>query len=287
MTQHIIQSPDKHCVICGYHLYQLDPTGNCPECGTAIERSLRDETLANASPRWLTSVTLGVLGLLGCQLIDMLDVCLRMLVPMLFYNRRAWLWLRGIGVALTLLNFASLFAITAKEPGRPTRGQRWLRRLIRTIAVIQVLELIVILISPYVVPHTRTWDITYYALILSGDILTIPASIAISLLFIAWMRRDRAHALRRWLITLLIVGPIASIIGFISLRATELLNILLGPPYFFFPRLQDWPGIWFEQAVKMVDLIVVLCMLRQLNLARKRAATQTMEAYTRPIQHTN
>jgi hypothetical protein len=41
------------CIACEYPLRGLDPKGKCPECGTSIARSLRDDRLAHASPFWV------------------------------------------------------------------------------------------------------------------------------------------------------------------------------------------------------------------------------------------
>ena len=41
------------CIACEYPLRGLDPKGKCPECGTPIARSLRDDRLAHASPFWV------------------------------------------------------------------------------------------------------------------------------------------------------------------------------------------------------------------------------------------
>jgi len=52
------------CIRCRYQLAGLSPDGDCPECGTEIARSLSEDRLADADPRWLGRILLG-LALLG------------------------------------------------------------------------------------------------------------------------------------------------------------------------------------------------------------------------------
>jgi MFS family permease len=48
------------CIICDYDLRELDPAGNCPECGTPIERSLKGDLLRYADTTWLEVVHRGL-----------------------------------------------------------------------------------------------------------------------------------------------------------------------------------------------------------------------------------
>lgn len=56
---------DLPCHHCGYNLRQLPLSAACPECGTALERSLRSDHLDTASPQWLRRVSLGLNVLVG------------------------------------------------------------------------------------------------------------------------------------------------------------------------------------------------------------------------------
>ncbi len=51
---------DTPCIHCGYNLRGLAAGGMCPECGHAIEESLRGELLRFANPDWLRRVRLGI-----------------------------------------------------------------------------------------------------------------------------------------------------------------------------------------------------------------------------------
>lgn len=51
---------DRYCIKCAYPLVGLAPDGQCPECGTSIELSLREPTLANADPAYLLTLRSGL-----------------------------------------------------------------------------------------------------------------------------------------------------------------------------------------------------------------------------------
>ncbi len=52
---------DVPCRTCGYNLRGLSPDDRCPECGTAVARSMRGDLLAAADPAWLRRVCRGQL----------------------------------------------------------------------------------------------------------------------------------------------------------------------------------------------------------------------------------
>ena len=48
------------CIRCGYNLRGLDFSGNCPECGEPVARSLRGEQLADEDPATVRRIALGL-----------------------------------------------------------------------------------------------------------------------------------------------------------------------------------------------------------------------------------
>jgi hypothetical protein len=63
---------DSHqsCIFCGYDLFGLEVSGNCPECGAAVEASIHGNLLEFSNPQWLERVKLGTVllfwGITGC-----------------------------------------------------------------------------------------------------------------------------------------------------------------------------------------------------------------------------
>lgn len=51
---------DISCRRCGYNLRSLSPAGRCPECGTAVGRSLRGDLLQFSDPQWVDKLASGM-----------------------------------------------------------------------------------------------------------------------------------------------------------------------------------------------------------------------------------
>ena len=82
------------CKSCGYDLTGLDPFGNCPECALAIERSLTDDRLANASPAYLARLHSGAFWIQTGIVVIILNIFVAM----------------GIGMAAQMLGLSNLAA---------------------------------------------------------------------------------------------------------------------------------------------------------------------------------
>jgi len=57
------------CIACEYPLKGLDRDGACPECGTRIALSLRDDRLCHAHPLWLMRVSEATTLILFCYVV--------------------------------------------------------------------------------------------------------------------------------------------------------------------------------------------------------------------------
>ena len=78
-------SADLHCVGCGYHLRGLAEDGTCPECGTAVARSMRGDLLSAADPAWMRRVYRGqTLMVIGCMvMLAWIPVALLLAIPLM------------------------------------------------------------------------------------------------------------------------------------------------------------------------------------------------------------
>lgn len=65
---------DFDCASCGYNLQGLQRGNACPECGTALRRSLRHDLLRFADPAWTGDLASGVTLLLASLAIDVVSV---------------------------------------------------------------------------------------------------------------------------------------------------------------------------------------------------------------------
>jgi len=78
---------DVPCIQCGYNLRGLDRETVCPECGGAIERTLRGPWLRYADPRWLYFLCVGTLLLLLKVLLSLSAQALSIIAAWLLVSR--------------------------------------------------------------------------------------------------------------------------------------------------------------------------------------------------------
>jgi hypothetical protein len=128
------------CIACEYPLRGLDPKGKCPECGTSIARSLRDDRLAHASPFWVFRLSQATTML--C-----LSTALALIFELPFYlpiattigptfSRFSLRFIDGIEA----INLIAKWLLGTPEPVAPgihrSRGWGWSIRIISTVAVL-------------------------------------------------------------------------------------------------------------------------------------------------------
>jgi len=140
---------DLSCIQCGYNLRTLHHDGKCPECGTAVERTLQGDYLRYSDPAWANKlalgtriITWGMLILFLCLVsVWVLDTILNVVEPS---RRRMVDWgVQVLGIIALLAAAASaigLWLLTFAEPNRGKRdAEKRLRRFVRGCMIITIL----------------------------------------------------------------------------------------------------------------------------------------------------
>lgn len=134
---------DVACVNCGYNLRGLAPGGDCPECGSAVRQSLREDRLADAPLAWLRRVRWGAYVLVAALvLLPVVN-----LVPAAVLAWGAWapsMTLVQLGVVLAWgvnllavgVGVMGLWLLTAPEPGRAEPATDWRPRAAGRVALL-------------------------------------------------------------------------------------------------------------------------------------------------------
>jgi hypothetical protein len=104
---------DMPCMICGYNLRGLMIDGRCPECGSAVSRSVHGNLLRYADAEWLAKLLLGVRLMLWSILIAILVSLIGGIVLALGGPRA----ITGItAIFMAGLDVAAALLITVQEP---------------------------------------------------------------------------------------------------------------------------------------------------------------------------
>lgn len=129
------------CVACEYPLKGLNQAGACPECGTRIALSLRDDRLAHGSPLWLFRLSQATMLL--CFATLMAWLCSLPLLPPIALSRDAPLYHVLTRITLLIPALAWLGAWVLCTPEYVAAGHyrhRWWCWSIRICATISVLN---------------------------------------------------------------------------------------------------------------------------------------------------
>ncbi len=103
---------DLICLKCGYNLRGLSPEGRCPECGTAVGRSLHGDRLQYCDPQWVDKLASGM----NCvwwslALLISTPVCLPLLILPTVWVLRANEDMSGITISCCYFMVTTLFWI--------------------------------------------------------------------------------------------------------------------------------------------------------------------------------
>jgi hypothetical protein len=141
-----ILNDDRHCVQCSYNLRGLPYAGNCPECGTPVENSLRGILLQYASPDYLKSVHQGLSlvlnGILLMIVFGLVGVFIGLAAATGVGAAPAWLPLvtGGLGLIPSVMMLLGYWKYTDPDPSFVgTELPKAARKVMRVTVVIQAL----------------------------------------------------------------------------------------------------------------------------------------------------
>jgi hypothetical protein len=134
---------DISCRKCGYNLRGLSPDGRCPECGTAVGRSLRGDYLHFADPQWVQTLASGMNWIVAGIVVGiMVGVITGGLIGSTGLDR---IWLSIIQIAVSLIGLVGYWKVTAPDPaGLENPGKLSMRKLVR---ICQIAALGILLLS--------------------------------------------------------------------------------------------------------------------------------------------
>lgn len=139
------------CIDCGYNLHGIDPSRDCPECGTPVASTMRGDLLRYADAGWLDRLRRGsqliaisiVIGLIGAAV----GMAIAAGDPM-FGTIAGWV----VDLISTGLWIAGLFYVTTPEPrANPLIHDEpvTLRRVMRVCALLTLVGTVINAIWPY------------------------------------------------------------------------------------------------------------------------------------------
>lgn len=129
-------SEDTVCLTCEYNLRGLGSDGRCPECGTAIGRSLRGDFLRFADPQYVRALAKGVTLMLWGVAVGIVGVILRS-------GPGAATDESGVGaitdIIASLVTMIGAWIVTTPDPNKLDAAKTFTaRRLIRLFAVLSL-----------------------------------------------------------------------------------------------------------------------------------------------------
>jgi len=236
-------SIDLRCRQCDYNLRGLRPGGKCPECGTAIEVSIRGDTMCYSDPRWLRRIAVGLrceIWALGIRLLCLLAPCVLMDKLSPFGWFQAGLLLSAGG----LLGAYGAWTFTAPEPGEVAAARFAAdRRAVRVCAPLAVLLFAAIVITLF-----AQWSWSGQPVMIAAIVTAAFAELAALFAKLRYLENlagrvpaaDLARRARRlrWMFVILpaaiviagVVGSVVQPVSFLIIPgAIMLLGLMVGP----------------------------------------------------------
>lgn len=203
---------DTPCIHCGYNLRGLAPGGLCPECGCAIDESLRGDLLRFANLDWLRRVRWGLsFALIAIAIEAAWEIVteLELFVPILGIG----LFIGSVG---ELFKFTSALLISTPEPHKFLDGKSvTIRRAIRGTAAA---DIILFMAFFFIFPDFCSGHYVVFYFI--GALILLAKLISVLVLLASWAKRIPDRLLNRVVRILIRVAVIAALmdaVGFLNL----------------------------------------------------------------------
>ena len=161
------------CVSCGYNLHGMATDASCPECGTAIQRSMQGNRLATTDARWLHTLRLAMLCFIGASFVYLVIDGTQRLFPVGAWNKKLMVasivqgaWWGQIGLRL-----GGFWLVTTKEPRWQETESNWsLRAIVRLTTVGLIGTYIVASVLQFSLPGSQLYA---YLIIRCLDVVAV------------------------------------------------------------------------------------------------------------------
>lgn len=126
---------DLSCRHCGYNLRTLSTKVQCPECGTAVGRSVHGDYLRYADPAWVRKLATGAMLLLVAIVLQVLlaGVITGVIIIQDYYPK----WTNVINIGINFMGGIGFWLMTSADPGSTEiLGRQSLRKSARILLII-------------------------------------------------------------------------------------------------------------------------------------------------------
>jgi hypothetical protein len=236
---------NRPCIKCSYNLLGLPGTGNCPECGTSVERSLRGDLLRYASPEYVAKLHRGAFYVQAGIIASVLLIAASIAFAIAGSVAGGTLVTLVLGLVPAALSVFGWWLLSDADPGQLSSNKGELpRKLIRaavvTNCVITLINVVVrILGSMGATPAASTGSMgTVHVLSLVIGVVGLVATLVqyfASMLYIAWIgpRLPSLRVVKRAR-TMLWLGPVLYTVGLLLFGLGPLIALVL------YYKLLEW-----------------------------------------------
>ncbi len=182
-----------HCRACGYDLHGLSPDDRCPECGNAVDQSIRGDQLRYGDPKWVRLLADGVSWIIVSVLLGTFPWLIRLLLDSGVTLFNPLLLSIGFGVVLVIVGAV----IGATRTG----SSRQLGLLLAVVGLAVVV----------------CWGVIGAIPIRSTGLLAIEFGLVLAILGIL-IRAAQVGSSRRFGLVLLIMGLSVAVVGLAGLQ---------------------------------------------------------------------